>query len=155
VIEGAGTVGTRYYLPYGQTTIGRDASNTIAIEEQRASRFHAQIDFDGVGFVLRNRNSRNGTFVNDKNRPVETARLEFGDTIGIGDLFWLRFGCAGDALAGEDPGRAADAYRAMVAVAPNFRAALQRLASLLERDEAARDEAAAVRERLAALDRVA
>lgn len=148
LVEGGAEIGTRYYLPYGKTTIGRDASNTIALEEQRASRFHAEIEFDGVEFVVRNRGSLNGTFVNDKKTPIESARLELGDVIGIGDLFWLRFGCVADDLAGKDPGRAAAAYRAMIAVAPNFRAAQQQLASLLEHDEGARDKAAALEERM-------
>jgi hypothetical protein len=43
----------------------------------------------------------------------------------------------------------------MLAVAPRFRAALSGLASLLERDEARRDEVAGLKERLSTVDRVA
>ena len=73
VVEG-GEVGTRYYLPYGQSTLGREASCTIALDEPRASRLHAEIAFDGAEFVLKDHKSRNGTFLNDK--PVETAPLQ-------------------------------------------------------------------------------
>jgi tetratricopeptide (TPR) repeat protein len=151
VVEG-GPVGTRHHLPYDQATIGRSPTSTIAIEEPQASRDHAEIRFDGKDFVLRDLKSRNGTFINEK--PVETATLQFGDMIGIGALR-MRFGCAASAVAEQDPGRAADSYRAMIAAAPTFRAALQNLAALLDHDDGRRDEAAALRERLSALDRVA
>ena len=49
--------------------------------------------------------SRNGTSLNDK--PVETAPLQFGDVIGIGDLK-LAFDCAANVAAAE----ASDAFHA-------------------------------------------
>ena len=126
IVEG-GAVGTRYYLPYGQSTLGREASCTIALEEPRASRLHAEVAFDGTGFVLKDHKSRNGTFLNEK--PVETSPLQFGDVIGIGDMK-LAFDCAANLAAGKDDAAAAAAYRAMVAAAPNFRPALSRLGAL-------------------------
>ena len=126
VVEG-GTVGTRYYLPYGQSTLGREATCTIALEEPRASRLHAEIVFDGSEFTLRDHKSRNGTFLNDK--PVDASPLQFGDVIGIGDLK-LVFDCAARAAAGKDDAAAAAAYRAMVAAAPNFRAAQSALGGI-------------------------
>ena len=126
IVEG-GEVGTRYYLPYGQSTLGREASCTITLEEPRASRLHAEVAFDGTGFVVKDHKSRNGTFLNDK--PVETSPLEFGDVIGIGDLK-LAFNCAGNVADGQDQAAALAAYRAMVAAAPGFRAAQGKLAAL-------------------------
>ena len=124
VVEG-GEVGTRYYLPYGQSTLGREASCTIALDEPRASRLHAEIAFDGAEFVLKDHKSRNGTFLNDK--PVETAPLQFGDVIGIGDLK-LAFDCAANVAAATDAAAAAAAWRAMAASAPGYRAAAEALA---------------------------
>ena len=124
VVEG-GEVGTRYYLPYGQSTLGREASCTIALDEPRASRLHAEIAFDGAEFVLKDHKSRNGTFLNDK--PVETAPLKFGDVIGIGDLK-LAFDCAANVAAATDAAAAAAAWRAMAASAPGYRAAAEALA---------------------------
>jgi hypothetical protein len=126
IIEG-GSVGTRYYLLYGQSTIGREASCTIALDEPRASRLHAEIAFDGAEFVLKDHKSRNGTFLNDK--PVEVSPLQFGDVIGIGDMK-LAFDCAANVAAGKDDAAAEAAYRAMVAAAPDFRAALGSLGAL-------------------------
>lgn len=145
VVDG-GEVGTRHYLPYGQSTLGREASCTIAIDEPRASRLHAEIAFDGAEFVLRDHKSRNGTFLNDK--PVDTAPLQFGDVIAIGDLR-LAFDCAANAAAASDPAVAVAAYRAMAASAPGYRVALSNLATLLEQDEPGRAEAAAIQGRLA------
>jgi FHA domain len=124
VVEG-GAVGTRYYLPYGQSTLGRETSCTIAIDEPRASRLHAEIVFDGTEFVLKDHKSRNGTFLNDK--PVETAPLKFGDVIAIGDLK-LAFDCAANVASATDAAAAAAAWRAMAASAPRYRAATQALA---------------------------
>ena len=126
VIEG-GAVGTRYYLPYGQSTLGREASCTIPIEEPRASRLHAEVAFDGTEFVLKDHKSRNGTFLNDK--PVESSPLRFGDVIGIGDLK-LAFDCAANVAAATDAAAALAAYRAMSASAPGYRAAADALARL-------------------------
>ena len=126
VVEG-GEVGTRYYLPYGQSTLGREASCTIALDEPRASRLHAEIAFDGAEFVLKDHKSRNGTFLNDK--PVETAPLQFGDVIGIGDLK-LAFDCAANVAAATDAAAAAAAWRAMAASAPGYRAAARALAGM-------------------------
>jgi hypothetical protein len=126
VIEG-GEIGTRYYLPYGQSTLGREASCTIALDEPRASRLHAEIAFDGAEFVLKDHKSRNGTFLNDK--PVDTAPLKFGDVIGIGDLK-LAFDCAANVAAVSDAAAAASAWRAMAASAPGYRAAADALGRL-------------------------
>ncbi len=126
VVEG-GEIGTRYFLPYGQSTLGREASCTIALDEPRASRLHAEVTFDGTEFVLKDHKSRNGTFLNDK--PVDSAPLQFGDVIAIGDLK-LAFDCAAHVAAARDEAASTAAYRAMVAAAPNFRAALGRLGAM-------------------------
>ena len=123
VVEG-GEVGTRYYLPYGQSTLGREATCTIALDEPRASRLHAEIAFDGAEFVLKDHKSRNGTFLNDQ--PVETAPAQFGDVIGIGDLK-LAFDCAANVAAATDAAAATAAWRAMAASAPGYRAAAEAL----------------------------
>ena len=106
--------GRALYLPYERSTLGREASCTIALNETRASRLHAEISFDGSTFTVRDLNSRNGTYVND--RSVDSAPLQFGDVIAIGDLR-LAFECAGHATA--DDAAAHSAYEAMLATAPS------------------------------------
>lgn len=66
---------------------GRKSDNDVIIVSSRASRLHAEIVTEDGAFVLYDRDSRNGTFVND--RRVTRHVLEHGDSIGIGDETFL------------------------------------------------------------------
>lgn len=147
VVSG-GTEGLRYYLPYGAASLGRDETSTVVInDEQRSiSRHHADVLFDGVDFILKDNNAKNGTFLNQT--PVTTVRLQFGDVVGLGDQIQLRFDSAASEAASTNPAAAVAAYEAMLKVAPNCRLALQGLAALLDEDPARRSEANAVNARL-------
>jgi S1-C subfamily serine protease len=67
-----------------QITVGRAPTNTVSFAptDTRASAHHAEIDFDGSGWVLRDAGSTNGTFVNGQR--VHSARLRPGDIIEFG-----------------------------------------------------------------------
>ena len=63
------------------TSIGRDASNAIIVRDPTASRFHADVRRETIGFVLRSLGA-SGTRLNG--RPIETPTLlAEGDTIEI------------------------------------------------------------------------
>lgn len=63
-------------------TIGRAPSNQIVVKDERCSRAHAQIFHTQDHWVLRDLDSRNGTFVGDQ--PVQgEKRLAPGDVIRI------------------------------------------------------------------------
>ncbi len=128
-----GNAGEKRYLLYGTTSIGRGEENTIAVADALASRHHADIVFDGIDFTLNDKNSTNGTYVNE--RPVTTAQLDFGDVVGIGELR-LRFGSAARDAIEADPDFATAAFEAMLQIAPSFRFALRDRANLLARDQA-------------------
>jgi serine/threonine protein kinase len=49
----------------GGMTIGRDENNDIVIDDQRASRQHARIEFDGVSYKIIDLDSTNGTFLSN------------------------------------------------------------------------------------------
>lgn len=70
------------------TTIGRAGDNSVCIDNQRVSRRHATIRWDGEHFLLTDVGSRNGTFVN--NEKVQAHALANGDAITLGDC-QLRF----------------------------------------------------------------
>ncbi len=56
----------------------------LVLEDQYASRRHAEIAWDGSSYVLTDLGSRNGTTLNGS--PVrEPARLRHGDVLGIGE----------------------------------------------------------------------
>jgi Nif-specific regulatory protein len=66
----------------GDVTLGRDPSNTLALPDTGASRFHCAIRLlDGAVWV-EDLESRNGTMVNGA--PVSRLRLEVGDEVRIG-----------------------------------------------------------------------
>ncbi len=68
---------------------GRGGENDIVIDDIRASRLHAELRWDGSGFLIEDKGSSNGTFING--RPVTSARLSDGDTLQIGSaLFTYR-----------------------------------------------------------------
>src|SRR5471030_2042120 len=65
--------GKRYELTKPSMFIGRDVSAEIAINDQNASRKHAEVIKEGEGYKLKDNGSTNGTFVNDKQitEPVQ------------------------------------------------------------------------------------
>jgi pSer/pThr/pTyr-binding forkhead associated (FHA) protein len=64
-------------------TLGRAPTNEIILQDAKASRSHAQIEFEGNVCSLADLESTNGTRVNGK--LVERADLSPGDVISIGD----------------------------------------------------------------------
>jgi len=69
-------------------TIGRHPDNTIALQDERASRFHAVIEPDPAGgYLVRDLKSRNGTKVNDV--KIEQSALRPGDVLRVGSHDFL------------------------------------------------------------------
>lgn len=64
------------------TSLGRDPNNAIQLGDPEISRIHAYIKRTEKGFVIADRKSANGTFVND--RKVTKQLLESRDLIRIG-----------------------------------------------------------------------
>ncbi len=71
------------------TTIGRSDNNSIIISDPYASGEHALVTWRNSQWWLEDRDSRNGTLLNDM--PVDTPLIvSHGDVIGIGQM-QLRF----------------------------------------------------------------
>jgi hypothetical protein len=71
------------------TTLGRSDNNSIVITDPYASGEHALLTWRNGQWWLEDRDSRNGTLLNDM--PVDTALIiSHGDVIGIGQM-QLRF----------------------------------------------------------------
>ena len=74
---------THLALPIdGNLSVGRDAANTLCIDEPSVSRRHFVISSNDDGFVIRDLGSYNGTIVNG--RAISEQALENGDHIKIG-----------------------------------------------------------------------
>ncbi|MBI3543327.1 MAG: GGDEF domain-containing protein [Deltaproteobacteria bacterium] len=87
--------GKRYELTKSNMFIGRDVSAEIAINDQNASRKHAEVIKEANGvYKLKDNNSTNGTFVNDK-QIKEPVVLRKEDMIKIGGTI-MKFLPAGE-----------------------------------------------------------
>ncbi len=65
------------------TTLGRSASNAIVVDDEYASALHATIVLEDGRWWIEDRESRNGTQLNDQRIQQPTA-LADGDEISIG-----------------------------------------------------------------------
>jgi transcriptional regulator with GAF, ATPase, and Fis domain len=74
-------------LSEGEVTIGREASNGIAVVDPSVSRKHCVLNAQDGRFRVRDLDSRNGTLVNGNG--VEEQWLQHGDEIAAGDSSFL------------------------------------------------------------------
>ena len=79
---------SRHAIVAVRTTIGRDPSCDVVIDNAGISRLHATIEAVGDSFVLRDCESQNGIMLNGE--PCQEGRLVHGDMVGI-NKFVLRF----------------------------------------------------------------
>jgi eukaryotic-like serine/threonine-protein kinase len=77
-------------LPAGTVTIGRGKENHIVLNDEKVSRRHAQITWDGLEYHVMDLNSSNGTYLeNAKLLPGIQEVLRPNQNLRIGDS-WLR-----------------------------------------------------------------
>lgn len=68
-------------------TIGREEGNSLRLDDERVSRYHAKVQFDNGEIILTDLESTNGTKVNGN--VVQIRRLRPGDRIGVGRTLLL------------------------------------------------------------------
>lgn len=66
--------------------IGRGESNDVVLNDLNVSRNHAQIIRTPAGYLLKDLNSTNGTYLNES--QVDSRILESGDSISIGGFIY-------------------------------------------------------------------
>src|ERR1035437_7355986 len=76
--------GAVYPLDEPKVGLGRDADNTIRLEEAFISRQHAVLERTNGEYVLHDLHSCNGTFLNGQ--PVQDAHLKPGDRLRLGEI---------------------------------------------------------------------
>lgn len=81
VVRGPQT-GMDIALQEGTLSVGRDPRCDLFLNDMTVSRNHAQLEVKPDGCILRDMNSFNGVWVND--RSVEACLLKSGDLIQIG-----------------------------------------------------------------------
>jgi pSer/pThr/pTyr-binding forkhead associated (FHA) protein len=67
------------------TTLGRQLENDIVFQEEFLSRFHAEIVHENDTYVLYDKDSTSGTFVNS--RKIDRCVLNSGDLISLANIF--------------------------------------------------------------------
>jgi hypothetical protein len=72
------------------TTLGRDITNDIVINDREASRHHLRLVRSGGNITIEDLGSTNGTFVNGKRLSGMTP-LQNGDMVGLGETVTLGF----------------------------------------------------------------
>ena len=75
--------GRVFKLTDDHTTIGRDVSVGVQINDHGASREHAEVFKIGEMFFIRDQGSRNGTYINDED--IKEELLREGDRIQVGN----------------------------------------------------------------------
>ena len=70
--------------PSDDVTIGRSPENALSLADLKLSRNHARIEWDELGFLLKDLRSSNGTWLN--RRRVASDRLIQGDEIRVGSV---------------------------------------------------------------------
>lgn len=63
-------------------SIGREEGNTLRLNDERISRFHAKVQIDQGDLILTDLESTNGTKVNGN--LVQIHRLRYGDCVALG-----------------------------------------------------------------------
>jgi pSer/pThr/pTyr-binding forkhead associated (FHA) protein len=66
--------------------IGRDADNSLVVDDNTVSRYHAVIAPIGQGFQIKDLGSSNGTFVNGRRLGNASVMLADGDSVRFGGV---------------------------------------------------------------------
>ena len=90
VMRSGPTPGAVFPLEGDQLTVGRDATNGVAINDAEVSRRHARLNFQGGKYVIEDFGSTNGTFVNGQ-RLAGPHVLKPGDVVAFGEQIVLMY----------------------------------------------------------------
>ncbi|RME79177.1 MAG: FHA domain-containing protein [Chloroflexi bacterium] len=72
----------------GEVTLGREKDNGIVVSDEKVSRYHAVLIPTAGTFILQDRGSTNGTYVNGV-RIAQPTRLFNQDKITLGDTIFV------------------------------------------------------------------
>jgi pSer/pThr/pTyr-binding forkhead associated (FHA) protein len=112
VMRSGPTPGVTFPLEGDQLIIGRDASNSIAINDAEISRKHSRLSFQGGKYVIEDLGSTNGTFVNGQ-RLAGPVVLKPGDVVSLGEQIVLMYD-----MINLDPGATIASPRAAARMTP-------------------------------------
>lgn len=82
IVQRGPQTGKTWLLPAGETSIGRDPSNDIVLDDITVSRHHCDIELRDEQLTLYDRGSTNGTYVNEAR--ADHHPLAPGDRLLVG-----------------------------------------------------------------------
>ena len=85
LVVGGTLNGTLFDLDIDEVKVGRNPDNQIPLEFKGISRYHFSVLKDGDGHRIEDKDSRNGTFLNNQ-KIVGDKKLAKGDIIKLGDI---------------------------------------------------------------------
>lgn len=83
-LNGGATTPARLLKP-GVNRLGRGEDSDIQIDHVSVSRHHCQLELSEEALVVRDTQSRNGTFINER-QVTEASALREGQTLRMGDV---------------------------------------------------------------------
>lgn len=89
VVSRGADAGARYVLHGDIATVGRSNDSDVFLDDVTVSRNHAEFLHGSSGWLLRDKRSLNGSYVNGER--MDEARLSNGDNVQIGKytfIFW-------------------------------------------------------------------
>jgi hypothetical protein len=84
IIKSGHEAGREIELKEGLNRIGRHAENDIQINEASISSFHCELQVAEIAVAVRDLNSTNGTFINQK--QIAKGILQRGDILTLGEI---------------------------------------------------------------------
>ncbi len=117
VMRSGPTPGKVFPLEGSELSIGRDANQTISINDAEISRKHAKMELRGASYVIQDLGSTNGTFVNG-NRISGIQVLNPNDIVAFGENIVLMYEAVVDPNATMIASRAPRTSAAMPKPAP-------------------------------------
>jgi DNA-binding winged helix-turn-helix (wHTH) protein len=95
---------SEYFVPEGETLVGRGTECGIRLPSSRVSRVHARLRAEGERVFVEDAGSKNGTWVN-RARREGPALLEDGDEVLFGTFraVFRRAGASGSTRTGRPP----------------------------------------------------
>jgi predicted component of type VI protein secretion system len=121
VMRSGPTPGKVFPVEGDDLTIGREMSNSIAINDSEISRKHAKMELRGSSYVIQDLGSTNGTFING-NRISGVQVLNPNDMVSFGENIVLIYEMVADPnatmLSAKAPRTAARGRKPVPAPAP-------------------------------------
>jgi pSer/pThr/pTyr-binding forkhead associated (FHA) protein len=87
LLDNNGAIARRWELDQGPVSVGRGETADVVIGDASLSRRHFVVDRVGDGYVLKDLNSNNGTWVDGQ--PAKDTRLRHHDCILAGRTLFL------------------------------------------------------------------